>query len=32
VNDNSRTKDSLSAHRGSLLRHLIALHSLRWLD
>jgi len=32
ANDNSRTKDSLSARCGSLLCCLIALHSLRWPD
>jgi hypothetical protein len=30
ANDNLRTKDSLSARYGSLLRRLIALHGLRW--
>ena len=30
ANDNVRTKDRLSARCGSLLRRLIALHSLRW--
>ena len=32
ANDNFQTKDSLSARRASLLRRLIALHSLIWLD
>ncbi len=32
ANDNLRTKDRLSARCGSLLRRLIALHGLRWLD
>jgi len=31
ANDNFQTKDRLSAHCGSLLRRLIALHSLRWV-
>jgi hypothetical protein len=31
ANDNSRTKDRLSARCGILLRRLFALHSLRWL-
>jgi hypothetical protein len=31
ANDNSRTEDRLSARCGILLRHLFALHSLRWL-
>jgi hypothetical protein len=30
ANDNLRTKDSLSVRCGSLLRRLIALHSLAW--
>ena len=30
ANDNVRTKDRLSARGGSLLRRLIAPHSLRW--
>ena len=30
ANDNLRTKVSLSARYGSLLRRLIALHGLRW--
>jgi len=30
ANDNLRIKDSLSARCGSLLRRLIALHSLGW--
>jgi hypothetical protein len=30
ANDNLRTKGSLSAPYGSLLRRLIALHGLRW--
>ena len=32
ANDNLLTKDRLSARCGNLLRHLIALHGLRWLD
>ena len=32
ANDNVRTKDRLSARCGSLLRRLLALHSLRWPD
>jgi hypothetical protein len=32
ANDNLRTKHSLSARCGSLLRRLIALHGLRWPD
>jgi hypothetical protein len=32
ANDNLQTKDSLSAHCGSLLRRLVALHSLHWSD
>jgi hypothetical protein len=32
ANDNLRTKDRLSARCGSLLRRLISLHSLRWVD
>jgi hypothetical protein len=30
ANDNLRTKDSLSAHCGALLRRLIALHGFSW--
>jgi hypothetical protein len=32
ANDNLRTKDRLSARCGSLLRRLIAMHTLRWPD
>jgi hypothetical protein len=32
VNDNVRTRDRLSSRCGSLLRRLIALHSLNWPD
>jgi hypothetical protein len=32
ANDNVRTKDALSARRGSLLRRLLALHNLRRPD